>query len=215
VASSGGPREAARPNWRCFVAVPVPDHLRVELAGLVAAWRDEPGAPDLRWTDPGGWHLTLAFLGAIAPDRVPAIGRALRSVGERSGPFNLPTGGVGAFPSARRARVAWYGIGDPRGDLRGLATATHAAIGPLLPELREPSGFRAHLTLGRARDAAGTPLAEWLASHPVPGNRMAVDRVMLYRSHLGRGPARYEVIENVPLGAGAERTNIPKGDERG
>ena len=39
-------------RWRCFIAVPLPPGLRVDLTDVVSAWRGEPDGLDLRWTDP-------------------------------------------------------------------------------------------------------------------------------------------------------------------
>jgi 2'-5' RNA ligase len=58
--------------------------------------------------------------------------------------------------------------------------------------------FRGHLTLARARDRFGTD-AGGLVDVPVPTSRLVVDRLVLYRSHLGRGPARYEALASGEL----------------
>lgn len=213
--TSIGGRAAAELPWRCFVAVPIPEWLRGELADVVEGWRQEPDAPALRWTAPDGWHLTLAFLGAVPAATVPAIRQALCTATAMPSAFDVPCGGSGGFPSAQRARVVWYGIGDPHGELRSLSSAVHRALAPLLPDLREPARFRGHLTLGRARDEAGVPVDGWLGGHPVPDGRIAVERIILYRSHLGRGPARYEAIESVDLRRAAGSDRVAKGDERG
>jgi len=34
----------------------------------------------------------------------------------------------------------------------------------------------------------------------MPAGQLAVERVVLYRSHLGAGPARYEILAAAPLG---------------
>ncbi len=66
--------------------------------------------------------------------------------------------------------------------------------------------LRAHLTLGRSRVRRGEPLDPWLATRTFPPTELAVDDVVLYRSHLGRGPARYEELARLPLGgAGSSR----------
>jgi 2'-5' RNA ligase len=78
---------------------------------------------------------------------------------------------------------------------------------PLVPRLVDESEFRAHLTLARASDDRGANLSGWLEGRAVPAGTLPVDRVVLYRSHLGgRGPARYEELESLALGGrvGAE-----------
>jgi 2'-5' RNA ligase len=61
--------------------------------------------------------------------------------------------------------------------------------------------FRGHLTLGRARDRFGTDASALLDRADGPVSRLEVDRLVLYRSHLGRDPARYEALSSAPLGA--------------
>lgn len=180
--------------WRCFVAVPLDDELRVALANAVAGWRARPEAGALRWAEPSAWHLTLAFLGSVPVSHVDDIAAAVRRAVERRRAFSVPTGGVGAFPSPRAARVAWYGVVDD-GRLGDLAGALRAGLQV------EGASFRAHVTLARSSARAGVDLREWLALADPPRGRLEVDRVELMRSHLGHGPARYETLATVTLGA--------------
>ncbi len=188
--------------WRCFVAVPLPEPLRDGIARAVAAWRADPAAHDLRWTAPEGWHLTLAFLGQTEPALVPRLVAAIETAVGRTGAWDADAGGLGTFPGPRRARVLWYGIADREGDLARLAAAVGNALAPMAPGLRQGQPFRAHITLARARDPRGTDLSGWLAPRTAPEGRVPIKRVALYRSHLGRGPARYEELASVTLARG-------------
>ncbi|HEX9738466.1 MAG TPA: 2'-5' RNA ligase family protein, partial [Candidatus Limnocylindria bacterium] len=87
-----------REAWRCFVGVPVGPTLRTDLETSVELWRARQNAPDLRWTDPDGWHVTIAFLGATDPSVIPDLVNALGVVADGTDAFPLPTGGLGAFP---------------------------------------------------------------------------------------------------------------------
>ena len=181
-------------RWRCFVAVPIGESLRSGLAEAVEGWK---GGEDLRCTDPANWHLTLAFLGPTDPARVPSIEAAMDDVASAHGPMHLPTGGLGAFPSPGRARVLWYGVEDSAGELGALARDLRSELG-----IEVAGPFRPHLTLARARRQP-VNLAPWLADASAPGGEVVVDRLQLMRSHLGRGPARYEVVGSAPMGAAA------------
>ena len=196
------------PTRRCFVAVPIGDQLRADLAAAVDAWRLERDAPNLRWTDPDGWHVTLAFLGQVPPSLVAPIEDALSSVSRRSMAFRLASGRLGAFPSPNRARVIWYRIENDGARLALLAHEVQSALAPLVPRLADAPSFRPHLTLARARDERGLRLADWLARREAPVGSIEVDRVVLYRSHLGRGPAQYEPLVSLPFGV-PSRANDP------
>jgi RNA 2',3'-cyclic 3'-phosphodiesterase len=180
--------------WRCFLAVPLPDDLRATLATSVERWRDDASLADLRWASAEGWHLTLAFLGDTDPERVEAIGSALARVVERHDAWSAETGGVGAFPAARRARVLWYGVSDPDRRLAALAGDVKASLGIAADER-----FRGHVTLARARRAA-VDVRGWIARATAPPGELRVDRLALVRSRLGAGPARYETLADMALG---------------
>ena len=122
-------------RWRCFVAVPLPEDLRLDLTNDVTAWRAEPDAPDLRWTDPAGWHLTLAFLGWIDAELSEDVLARLVAPAKNARQADLTAGGLGAFPSPRRARVLWYGIADERSTAGILAAGVRRALAPIAPRV--------------------------------------------------------------------------------
>lgn len=182
-------------RWRCFVAVPLDASVRTALERARQPWLDRPDLAGVRWSEPAAWHLTLAFLGEVDASMLPEVASAARSVAGRHGPMRLPAGGVGAFPVPARARVAWYAIDDPQSHLSDLARDLGAA---LRVEVADP--FRPHVTLARARREP-VDLRRWLADAAVsaPATTIAVDRIELMRSHLGRGPAAYEILAPIPL----------------
>ena len=180
-------------TWRLFVAIPIGDELRAALLDAVGGWRSRPDLAGLRWTDPDAWHLTIAFIGSVAPMAVDDLVAALRHVAAQHHPCALATGGLGAFPARARARVAWYGIADADGALGRLASDVAPAVRV------EPAGrFRPHITLARANDPVD--LRRWLSEAVAPTGRLAIDRLDLMRSHPGRGPASYEGLASVVIG---------------
>ena len=183
-------------RWRLFVAVPIGERLRADLSAAVDGWRDRPDLAGLRWTDPHSWHITLAFLGAVDAYMVDGLSAGMEAVRSRHGPMQLRTGGLGAFPSARRARVAWYGIADPDGALARLALDLRS---DLVPDA--VGDFHPHVTLARARRGP-VDLRDW-ATASSPEGDLAADRIQLMRSHIGRGPARYEQLADAGLGVAA------------
>jgi 2'-5' RNA ligase len=181
-------------RWRCFVAVPLDASVRTALVRAREPWLDRPDLDGLRWSDPAAWHLTLAFLGDVDASAVSEVAAAAGAVAERHGPMRLPAGGVGAFPVPARARVAWYGIDDPRSRLaalaRDLGEALHVEVG-------DP--FRPHITLARARRDP-LDLRRWLAdAAETAPSTIAVQRIELMRSHRGSGPAAYETLVSISL----------------
>ena len=162
----------------------------------VARWQARQNAPVLRWSEPDGWHVTLAFLGNTDPSEVPGLVSALRDVITGVAAFRLETGGVGAFPRPGAAQAIWYGVSDPDHQLTDLAAGVQSAVLPSSERAR----FRPHLTLARSRVRRGEPLGSWLATLDPPPGTLTVGGLTLFRSHLGRGPAVYEVLATLPLG---------------
>ncbi|MGH2384664.1 MAG: RNA 2',3'-cyclic phosphodiesterase, partial [Candidatus Limnocylindria bacterium] len=149
-----------------------------------------------RWTDPDGWHVTLAFIGSTAAASANALVERLVPVAEGHAVMSVRTGGLGAFPTPAHARVAWYGIVDGEDRLARLARDIAIAL-----DLDAPQPLRPHLTVGRARRPVD--VRPWLTSASAPEGVLEIDRIALMRSHLGGGPARYETLATAPLGVPA------------
>lgn len=175
---------------RIFVAVPLPDELRMALADCLRPF-DIPG----KVVSAQNWHITLRFLGWT--DDV-AFDRMLASLDETDfGPgFDVRLGEMGAFPRPRRATVIWLAASRGLNRLEELAAAAEeaahsAGFGP------EDRPFRAHLTLSRVRPAED--VSDLVESFPGADLGWRCESVVVYRSHLGRGGARYEPLETFPL----------------
>ena len=183
--------------WRCFVGVPMNDPLRGQLHGALGELQAtvSAGADHLRWIDPGAWHLTLAFLGPTPRREVPRLIDAIGQVASDHAPFAVPTGGLGAFPSRREVRILWFGLADRSRRLAELAVAVRTAVG-----CETASPFRAHLTLARSQGDRGLPVPDATWRVPMPAGQMAIEELVLYRSHTALGPASYEILASVPLG---------------
>lgn len=181
--------------WRCFIAAPIDEGLRASLEAARASWLNRSDLQELRWTDPAGWHVTLAFLGDVDRPHVPVIVERVASVAQGPRPILLPTNGLGAFPNASEARVAWYGIGDPLGQLAQIVGDLAVAL-----ELGTEHGFRPHLTLARVRRKV-VDLRDWIleAGPTAPSGMLSVHTLHLMRSHRGRGSPAYETLAELPL----------------
>lgn len=186
---------------RLFVAVNLDPAERERLRGATALLR-EAGLP-VRWAAPETLHLTMKFLGEVDEAGVAEIGRAVERAASGVAPFEARLGGVGAFPSVERPRVAWVGV-EKRPELMRLQRELERELAPLgyAPEDRP---FTPHVTLGRAaRDARPRdmePLAG-LAAAVEYESSLEVRTLDLMRSHTGPRGARYERLLAAPLGSG-------------
>jgi len=183
---------------RLFVAINPPRPLRRLIHDGTASLRDM-GLP-ARWVDTDQLHLTLKFIGEVREQELDDMKRALREAVAGYPPFELQLEGVGAFPSLRRPRVIWLGIGATL-PLRALKHDVEHAYAQLGVE-RESRAFHPHLTLGRAHDRAQAGEfreLERLASRIEVRGGFEVDRLQLMRSRLGPDGARYAVEASAEL----------------
>jgi 2'-5' RNA ligase len=190
-------------NHRLFVALDPPDSVRRRIAAMGVELRRAAGraADEIRWVPPENVHLTLQFLGAVPEERVPDVEAAIVAAAATARPLSLEVKGAGGFPNARRPRVVWIGLGGDDAALAALVADLGARLAPLgfPPEER---AFRAHLTIGRARDGRGGPgLAGALASAAeAPGAPWRVAELVLFESHLSPKGPRYEALARAALG---------------
>jgi RNA 2',3'-cyclic 3'-phosphodiesterase len=187
---------------RLFVAVLPPNEALDALGRVVAEVRGMPGTDGLRWTEPAGWHLTLAFLGEVDESLLPALDERLGRACRRYGPYQLRLAGGGLFAN----RTLWAGA---QGDLAGMARLARAVRGAARKAGAPPDeehGFHPHLTLARARrptEARLKPLAEVLDAYQGPA--WTADTVVLVRSHppepgVPGAQPRYQTRQTWPLG---------------
>jgi len=173
---------------RSFVAVFPPPEVR---EALFRSAHDLPASKDFRLVDPEKLHVTLKFLGEVTEDDLRRVMQALEPLRERHEPFEVSTSDFGAFPSERRARILWAGVGEGSESLR--------AVAQNVEDLLEPAGFGReerpyvpHLTLGRVRGHRAK--LEYARVSP-PALRFAVSGVDLVESVPGAGGVSYSVLE--------------------
>lgn len=184
---------------RLFVAVIPPQEVLADLEAFL-----EPrlaADPDLRWTRPEHWHLTLAFAPSVDRRRQEDLEDRLESVAAQTDSFTLTLDGSGAFPDAAAARVLFLDVDDPLVDLPPLARRVRSAANGA--GVRVDGGpFAPHLTVARRRGPGD--VTRWLRvldTYRSPS--WTVDEITLVESELGLGPngtPRYTPRATFPLG---------------
>jgi 2'-5' RNA ligase len=188
---------------RLFVGVPVPPVALAACAALLDGVRTRHGGRGVRWVSTENLHLTLRFLGLLSPARIDALGQAVDAATTGTAPFEVVLAGAGAFPGDRRPRAIWLGIERGADELGTVSRALDLAL-VRTGLAADDRPFRPHLTVART-DAAGTSgsLAVAAALRDAAEGwsvGFTADRVVLYRSHLGGGPPRYEPVHEAILG---------------
>jgi 2'-5' RNA ligase len=199
---------------RLFIALDPPDELRRSLAALSAALRRAAGDASgrVRWGGPDQLHLTLRFLGEVPEADLDGVAGAVRGAAGAGRPLALEVRGAGAFPSPRRARVLWLGLGGEVGPLGTLVADLGARLeqAGFPPEARP---FVPHLTLGRSRGPRGAAGLSAALDRASAGPALAwrAGALTLFRSHLGPGGARHEPLLVAPLGGGPGPGSLDRG----
>ena len=190
---------------RLFVAVPVPAEATAAVAEVVERVRAQglpTGAHDVRWVRLEGLHLTLRFLGPTPDERIPPTEDAVRRAAATVAPIHVVLAGAGTFPPVGRPRALWLGLAAGKDALDALA----AAVTRELAEAGWPLDarpFRAHLTVARSDGiAVGRLVADRLVAAMADRRiAFAIDRVVLFESVTGGGPARYVPVMEAGLGS--------------
>jgi 2'-5' RNA ligase len=193
---------------RVFFAVELAPPVRAAAARLAQRLREQAGAARVRWVRPENLHVTLRFLGGVAPDRIEDV---VAHVAPEVGPlprFSLRTGAVQLFPTPRRPHVVALAVAPEEALARVAAAIERGVVAAGLPAEARP--FHAHLTLGRlpprtrARDVAAladpAPAPVTAADTPAD-DACVVTEVVLMRSQLQRTGSRYTALARLPLAA--------------
>ena len=173
---------------RLFFALWPPLEVAEQLAGVARAVAEQFGGKPTRQET---LHLTLAFLGEVADERLALVTQAARRV--EAAPFALDIDRLGYWP---RKKLLWAGERAPRAALASLGDALQQAVseaGFALPGRR--AIFSPHITLVRdlpeAREAA-TPTAIAPINWPCPS-------FALIRSQRSDSGSFYETVAEFPL----------------
>lgn len=183
---------------RAFVAVVPPDAAVEDLDDFLEPRRDVDGP---RWSPPGQWHVTLAFLADVPEYVVESLVDAVGAAAARHPRSRLGLAGGGCFPDVARARLLWAGV-DGGDALTPLARAVRMACAHAGGD---PDGgrFRPHLTLARfPRPVDASRWVRVLDTYRGPSWEAA--EVVVVQSHLPRERGhrpRHEVLARLPLGA--------------
>lgn len=178
---------------RLFLGLEPPNDLRETLAGLAI------GLPGARWVEADNIHLTIRFLGEVDPAAAEDLDAEMAAL--RCPPAPVRLQGIGTFGQGRKIHALWVAAErDPA--LVHLRDKVESAVvrAGFAPERRK---FIPHITLARLKGPDPTRLEGFIGAY----NDRAfppfeVDAVTLYRSHLTRDGARYEVLERYGLGDG-------------
>lgn len=182
---------------RAFVAVDIGDEIRGKLDELQRKLKKVHA--NVRWVKPPNIHLTLAFLGDVAAEKLDPLKNALDKNIHGLELFELEAAGIGYFGRPNRPRVIWAGIPNwfPLTELQHKTVEALHVAGidfdnkPFLP----------HLTLGRVKAPNHTEaLLTKLEKHKNDFlGKTRIDAAELIQSQLKPTGAEYSVLHRTSL----------------
>ena len=179
---------------RVFVAVEISEQVRAQIAERIEFLRHR--FPDLRvgWEKPEKLHLTMKFLGEIAPEKLPDLIQAVERATSGFKFFSLEIKNVGAFPPRGAARVLWLGVLDASGNLKEIQRRLElecAAVG-FEPEKRD---FKPHLTIARLKEPQrARELVKLHLATDFPAASFDVPALTVFQSVLQPTGSRYTIL---------------------
>lgn len=182
---------------RAFVGIDIDNETRERLLAIQRDCLKLHQFSSIKAVDAQTVHITLDFLGYLAPIELATVCVALGSISFH--PFSVTLCGIGVFPSAKKMRVVYAGLSD-FDDLNTLHTLVAKA---LRSKRTSNKRFDPHITLGRVKRAIPGELKQ-LAANIAPLStsyigRLDVSSFQLKRSTLTPNGPIYSTVEEFRL----------------
>jgi 2'-5' RNA ligase len=187
---------------RAFVAIQVPSEVLAQLAEAQRELKALLPRHSTAWTKPENMHLTMRFLGNIAPASLPELEQHLRAELRNFGALDLICERLGCFPDLRYPRVVWAWVHDANENLQQLHRCIDEAVREFVEKPAE-ARFVGHITLARPKQIK-RPDAERLARFVETavarkfGDWQARE-VLLVRSELSASGSKYHELARIGL----------------
>jgi len=136
---------------RTFFCIELEDGIKERLDGRIIQPLKRGIVARVSWVKRENLHVTLKFLGEIAPERVEELQLAAEVAGEGLEPFSLELDLLGAFPNRERPRVIWAGSSSPPPKILQLYERLERELHSLGFPL-EGKPYTPHVTLGRVKE---------------------------------------------------------------
>lgn len=188
---------------RTFIALELNSALQRHLAGVIRQMAQ--ALPDIRWVDPAGIHLTLAFLAELTDEQLAAAEEATRDAARECSSFSYQLSRLGIFGSPRQPRVIWMGIAEPSRILQRVHQVLNAELLKRGFEV-ETRPFSPHFTLARVKVPLSSEEQKRLRDL-LAGNQQGIStaqpfsaqHLVVMKSELAQSGARYSVLRSFKL----------------
>jgi len=183
---------------RLFIAINLPDNIKVRLVDYERKWADLP----VRWTPKPNQHITLVFIGYVGDDEMYEIINIVKETAKRHNPFDIHLERIILGPPHKPPRMVWV-EGEKNAEIAELKSDLEESL--LKSDnsgyrKQETRAYRPHITLGRIRHN------EWrrLDFQPKIDEKFEfsfpVETIEVMQSDLKKTGPKYTILESVNLG---------------
>lgn len=183
---------------RIFFAIDLPADVKDKIGQYICMLKKKSRTHGIRWSRPENLHITLQFLAEVNNDHLPLLMEKVKQHMARvvCHPL-LSFGSIKLFPTHYRPRVIVLDISEQEA-LAELALVIGEGIKEAHYEI-EKRPFRAHLTLGRIKDANRVSLDFLAEANGVGVGQIDISEVVLFRSDPHEDGSRYTALEKLAL----------------
>lgn len=132
---------------RVFVAISPPEETKNAVGQLIDGLRKD--FPQVKWEDPEKLHLTLAFLGMLAEEKVNTLKDVLREVAPNFKSFELELTELSYFYKKHDDSIIYLDVVDRSGELKEFYRSLRKAL--LARDIFLPDRVDPHITIGRVK----------------------------------------------------------------
>lgn len=181
---------------RVFFAIMLPPAIEALIAELMSELQKTIPPEQVRWTPLKNLHITLQFLPNISAADLKKLTQFIEQELKDIGIFDLKINKLELFPSCEKPRfISLHVIADRV--LKNLVQQLSSLVERLNYPI-EQRPFRAHITLGRFRDAQSPKNS--IAHIQLPQfNPCSIDKISLLQSRPGREHSDYQLLKQFPL----------------
>ncbi len=181
---------------RTFIALELPTALKKELEKVLTRWT--PHAPSgVNWVKPQNLHLTLLFIGDVAPDKIDEIDNMLQTHLESFPIFNFTSEGLEFFP-AREPRMLWLKLSSPDEDIVKLNRKLLRDLDSL-GILADRKAMKLHITLARFKSKFAPETEREIMRYEFGKEPHRFESVSLFKSVLHPTGPQYTVLHKYNL----------------
>lgn len=179
---------------RAFIALELPAKIKTQLGEIQKELIGE--GIKARWVKPKIAHLTLAFLGSIAPDKLETVEKILKEVAGQIKPAKLKLHQLGCFPSPVKAKIIFVDLQGELDKLNALAIKIRKRLkkGKIYFDQKP---FVAHITLGRIKKKQN--LTQITGKIKIKRLEFTARAITLNKSQLTETGPIYRTIKTVKL----------------